>query len=152
MNAYTNNDVLVGHDVTVFGLQNYGTDGLEAAGTSASLLGYWKDIQIELMNEWDDVTPSSEILKERRWLSLDWRARLNFQVRQGGSEVFYKFVQGVQLVLISFIEESGGDTVLLLGGIERGTYERDRQQGSDSLEVINVGRTVALAGYSFGYL
>lgn len=152
MNAFTNNNVLVGHDVVLFAIQNYGVDGAEAAGLTMNALGYWKDIAIELMNDWAEVTPSSETLKERRWLDLDWRARLNYQVRNGGSHVYYNFVQGVQKVLLAFTEEFSGNEVLLLGGIERGTYERNREAGSDALEVINVGRTAALAGYSFGYL
>lgn len=159
--------VLVGRDVFAYAIQGFGHDTIpQTAGADTAaynLLGRWRRISVEFQNEWFDVTPSDAENKERRRGAWDWRATCENLMRSGldalyGASGDVPAAKGLQMavasaqdyVCVMFTEETGGSSVTLYGGIDRARFERDREAGIDTLEVICVGN-IGPGGVSISY-
>lgn len=145
------NQVLVGHDATAYSWTPGGLDdGVFRASTSNNLLGVWKSIEVEIEQTWEEVTPSAQYLKEKRNINGDWRATLEHQIRRNNNAPGLAAVLANDYLYVTFIESSSGAAVELWGGIARDRMKRDRGEGTDTLELENVGDIVG-QGYSLAY-
>lgn len=136
-------DVLIGRDATVYTVQRGGIDlqstGVAPApGYSYNYFGKWKSIRVRVTRDWEEVTPSSGELKEKRRSTYDWNATLESQVRRDGSSGLVA-VMGDDYLIVNFTEADTGAKITLIGGISDGEYARDKGEAKETLNIENTG-------------
>lgn len=130
---------LVGLDVAAYVLIPNGVDGSPQLGNSYALLGIWKNWELNFDFTRADVTPSAQILSQKRLTGIDWTINVEHLIQSGGTYLGYALFNGQFNLKMVFQEETNGGTFTAYGGIQKGSIARSRDAGMERFTLENIG-------------